>query len=314
MNNIILKGLVVLTALFFTPQLVNAEEISKQELNQINIDKIKASSGIDYILLPNGEKVYAESATYTVYENGIYTFSVFDKLGNSETVDVEITNIDLNSPNLELTKIEDDEFVKIDVRSSDNESGISHIILPDGKRVDSDNCEFNVLTPGKYTFQVYDVAGNMTEKSIVVEDMTLARKTATANVDIYIKCENILNLSLDTNSVTFEDFSGVEDMEKQNAINIKVNSSLAYDINAYMATEIQNSDKTNTMDLNIFNIKENSEDNYQTFTNTNEKIVLKENNSAGNNNTHSIDIRLKGGIAHEKDVYKTTIKIEAVQK
>ena len=369
MKNRILKKFIFFIALSFIPyKSVNAQEISKQELNQINIDKIKASSGIDYILLPNGEKVYGESATYTVYENGIYTFSVFDRVGNFETIDVEITNIDLNAPNLELTKIENDEFVEIDIKSTDDESGVSHIILPDGKRVDSDNYKFKVLNPGEYTFQVYDIAGNMTEKTMTVsgikdfeeaerlveiaeqtrsmQDISIAResinnlpesskkdelqdrlnvitdisditfetKTTTANVDIYTKCENMLSLSLNTNSVTFEDFSGVEDMEKRNAVEIKINSSLPYDINAYMPTEIQNPDKNKTMDLNILNIKENSENNYQTFANTNDKIALKENNSSGNNITHSIDIKLKGGIAHEKDVYKTTIKIEVVQK
>ena len=145
-------------------------------------------------------------------------------------------------------------------------------------------------------------------------DFTFTKYTTTSNVDVYIKCENILMMSLDTNSVTFEDFSGIEDMEKTNAVNISINSSLPYQLNAYLPTEIQNSDKSNTMDKRILNIKENSESNYQTFANTTDKIVLKDNCNAGNDLVHGIDIKLKGGIAHEKDVYKTTIKFEAQQK
>lgn len=364
----ILKKAIFLTALlpFFNYEVSNAEEISNEDLNQINIDKIRASSGIDYILLPNGEKVYSDSATYTVYENGTYTFSVYDRAGNSEIVEVEISNIDTVLPSLNLTQIEEDGYVQVDVSAIDNESGISHIILPNGERVEGDNAKFKVLKNGKYTFQVYDIAGNMTEKTLdildlrVVEllvekaeytklsyDISVAREAinvlpeipekelfqnrvndivevvdigplerlnATSNLDLYIKSENMLNLSLNTNSITFEDFSGVEDVERPNAIELSINSSLPYDINAYLPTEIQNADKSKTMNKNILNIKENSQLNYQTFSNTTDKIVLKQNNPAGNDLEHGVDIKLKGGISHEKDVYKTTIKIEVVQK
>ena len=143
---------------------------------------------------------------------------------------------------------------------------------------------------------------------------TLELKIASANLDLYIKCENILLMSLDTNSVTFEDFSGIEDVEKTNAVNISINSSLPYQLNAYLPVEIQNTDKTNSIDKSILNIKENSEADYKEFINLNEKVVLKDNCPAGNNLTHGVDLKLVGGIAHEKDVYKTTIKFEAEQK
>ena len=147
-----------------------------------------------------------------------------------------------------------------------------------------------------------------------IVDLQLERKTSSANIDMYIKCENMLSMSLDTNSVAFEDFSSIEDIIKENAVNISINSSLPYQLNAYLPVEIQNSDKSVTMDKRILNIKENSESNYQTFANTTDKIVLKDNCSNGNDLVHNIDIKLKSGIAHQKDVYKTTIKFEAEQK
>ena len=49
-----------------------------------------------------------------------------------------------------------------------------------------------------------------------ISDIVLDKKLATSNLDVYIKSENILQMSLNTNSVTFEDFSGVEDMIKEN--------------------------------------------------------------------------------------------------
>ena len=149
---------------------------------------------------------------------------------------------------------------------------------------------------------------------IFSSDMVLDMKTATSNLDIYIKCENILQMSLDTNQISFDDFSGIEDVVKENAVNISINSSLPYQLNAYLPSEIQNSDKSVAMDKSILNIKENSQSNYQTFTNTTDKIILKDNCSAGNYLTHGVDLKLAGGIAHEKDVYKATIKLEAEQK
>ena len=97
-------------------------------------------------------------------------------------------------------------------------------------------------------------------------------------------------------------------------MNISINSSLPYQINAYLPAEIQNSDKSKTLDKSILNIKESSSNDYQTFSNINEKVVLKDNCSAGNQLTHGVDLKLAGGIAHEKDVYKAVIKLEAEQK
>ena len=147
-----------------------------------------------------------------------------------------------------------------------------------------------------------------------ISDIQLDRKTTTSNLDVYIKCENILQMSLDTNSISFDDFSGIEDVEKINAVNVSINSSLPYQLNAYLPAEIQNADKSATMNKSILNIKESSETEYKEFTNLNEKVVLKDNCSSGNQLVHGIDIRLKGGIAHEKDVYKAIIKLEAEQK
>lgn len=148
----------------------------------------------------------------------------------------------------------------------------------------------------------------------IVPNISLTPQLATSNIDIYIKSENMLSLSLDTNSVTFEDFSGVEDMEKLNAISLTINSSLPYRINAYLATEIQNGDKSKIMDKEILNIRANGNTDYNTFVDTTTPVVLLDDHQSGNNINHDIDLMLKGNLSHEKDVYKTTIKFEVVQK
>lgn len=145
-------------------------------------------------------------------------------------------------------------------------------------------------------------------------NLTMDKLTSTANVDMYIKSENMLSMSLDTNSITFEDFSGVSDLEKTNAVTVTVNSSLPYELNAYLPEEIQNADKSKTMDKSILNIKANSESSYKTFSATNTKLNLLDNQPAGNNLTHGLDLKLKGGLAYQKDNYKATVKLEINQK
>ena len=159
---------------------------------------------------------------------------------------------------------------------------------------------------------------NLQDRLNIVEiEMELTKKNATANVDVYIKSENMLKLSLDTNSVTFEDFSGVVDMEKPNAVNLTVSSSLPYKVDAYLATDIQNATKNKTMNKEILKIKANNslESEYKSFTDVNiTPITLLDDQIAGNDVVHGIDLKLVGGKAFEKDVYKTTIKFEVGQK
>ena len=135
-----------------------------------------------------------------------------------------------------------------------------------------------------------------------------------SNSDIYIKGKNTLSLSLDTNNIIFEDFDGIEDMELHKAINLTVSSSLPYDIKSTLATDISNQDKSITLSPVILNIKTSSANDYQTFTNINDDLLLISNETSGTNKLHTLDVMLNGGIINKADVYKTTIKLEVVQK
>ncbi|WP_195251372.1 hypothetical protein [Romboutsia sp. 1001713B170207_170306_H8] len=145
-------------------------------------------------------------------------------------------------------------------------------------------------------------------------NLILEKKTATGNVDVYIKTENMLSLSLNTNSISFDDFNVVDDFEKTNAVELTVSSSLPYEVNAYLPHEIQNSDKSAILDKNIFKIKASSEPTYNVFDSINSKLQLLDALPAGNDISHTIYMMLKGGLAHKKDVYKATIKFEINQK
>ena len=146
-----------------------------------------------------------------------------------------------------------------------------------------------------------------------ITDLTFEKKNTTSNLDVYIKSENMLSLSLDTNSVVFDNFSGVEDMVKENAVNLTISSSLPYNLNAYLESEVQNTYKSEVMDKSMLNIKEGNENNYKTFDNIKTKLVLKDSCAKGNNVSHGIDLKLKGSKALETDTYKTVIKFEVEQ-
>ena len=147
-----------------------------------------------------------------------------------------------------------------------------------------------------------------------IEDLQLDKKNITANMDVYIKSQNSLSMSLSTNSILFDEFSGVEDLEKLNAVEITISSSLPYQLNSYLESELKNSDGSKIIPKELLNIRLNGGNGYKAFYNINEKLVLKENCEKGNDNQFSIDLILKGDLTHKADIYKTVIKFEAEQK
>ena len=168
----------------------------------------------------------------------------------------------------------------------------------------------NLLEDSTLKDQLQDEISKITE----VEDLEIEKKTVTASMNLYIKSENSLSMSLNTNSIIFDNYSGVEDVEKLKALELTISSSLPYNINAYLESDISNADKSKLLDKELFNIKNDTDTIYKQFADINEKLVLKEDCESGNSKKHNIDLMLEGGYAHVADVYNTTIKIEVEQK
>ena len=247
-------------------------------------------TGVDYLMHGGVRQSLPYRFKYDIYNNSNNLVEVYDLVGNKAEYQVKLKDSDI--PTIE-------EGLDALVNKSDSEK--------------EDISYFRKIINDLDESMNKDLLQNRLN-DIYPKTLTLDRELTTSNMDVYIKSENILQMALDTNSITFEDFSGVEDIIRENAVNVLINSSLPYQLNAYLPVEIQNADKSNAMDKSILNIKENSESNYQVFPNTTDKIILKDNCSAGNDLVHGVDIKLSGGISHEKDVYKTTIKFEAEQK
>ena len=151
-----------------------------------------------------------------------------------------------------------------------------------------------------------------------VTDHTLSKLTSSASVDVYIVCENLLSLSLSTNSIVFDNFGGTEDLVQTNAVSLTVNSSLPYDVNAYLATDIVDT-TGQTMDKEVLGIKANSDGGaYKKFTQVGTtpdcKVTLLSNQAKGNGVNHGIDVKLFGGRASNASSYKTVVKFEVTQK
>ena len=148
----------------------------------------------------------------------------------------------------------------------------------------------------------------------IIPILELDVQSTSNSLDLYIKPESILTLSLDTNSIIFENFNGISDMIKENAVTLTVTSSLPYEINTYLVSEIKSIDGSKTIDKSILNIKANSESNYNTFNDINTPIKLLDIQNSGLTNTHGIDLKLDSNVSFKTDAYKTTLQFEVNQK
>ena len=129
-------------------------------------------SGLQNVILPSSENVTDKQGSYIVTENGNYIFLAYDKIGNGILVEHQVTNIDKINPNLDLTvDSADDRGIQISWVSSDEQSGISNITLPDGKRVTNSSGSIEIYENGVYSFIAYDNAGNATVKDVTIDSI-----------------------------------------------------------------------------------------------------------------------------------------------
>lgn len=277
----------------------------------VNINlKSEDLNGINKIVLPDGQVVFSQEVNFKAEENGEYIFIVYDNIGNSKEVSIYVNNIDKIQPRLDFKTYETDKGLKTIVTAHDSESGVSHLVIPNGNIISGDVYEFYPDKNKSYYFKVFDLAGNSYGKTLHIDEVI--KLNSSSILDLYIKSENMISLSLNTSSINFEEFSGVEDTEKEGAVLLDVSSSLPYEINASLSSSIESS-SNKVMDVSILRIKEASSYKYQSFSNIGKSLNLVNNHTSGNHQ-HRVDLMLKGSIAHAKDNYKTTIKFEINQK
>lgn len=256
-------------------------------------------------LISNNYTVYANTNKETIIELDNTLKDVY-KNGESITLSGEIglTNIKQSSIRLFL----DNKEMQLDENNT-------KILEQDNKSI------FNIKTKlpydidfGKHIVKLLvdnpNNTSSVTSKEIVVASNN---SKSSNNIDLYIQPNNELTLSLDTNTITFDDFDGLRDIVNDNAITLTINSILPYEVNAYLESEIANKDKTKTMDKNILKIK-SSQTQYQSFLSVNDKIKLLDVQNPSITDVWKIGIMLKSGIPYKTDTYKAVIRFEVLQK
>lgn len=66
--------------------IINYEKRFENNVGYIDLNVVDLGSGLDSVILPNGEKTLNGELTYTVNNNGFYQVSASDKLGNTSTI------------------------------------------------------------------------------------------------------------------------------------------------------------------------------------------------------------------------------------
>ncbi len=214
-------------------------------------------SGVDRVVLPNGQVTTNKTGTYRVTDNDVYNFTVYDKIGNSVVISKQITNIDHIKPAIGLTQKNTEwsaETTNISWECADNESGFREILLPNGMKSNNLTGEFIVRELGTYTFIAYDNVGNEHKAEIQVQNIDKIPPTLelSQNITQWVNDNVLINWSATDNEsglkqVLLPDGKIVTD--PTGAFTAKANgkySFVAYDnlLNSVIKTiEIKNIDK-----------------------------------------------------------------------
>lgn len=147
-------------------------------------------SGVKSIELPNGNVVNSNTTSYTVSQNGTYTFKVEDNAGNISTKSITVSNIDKDNPTAtHSVEHVDANTYKITIHGEDDLSGLKHIKLPNGQYQSGATATFIGLKGGMYSFEVEDNAGNSFIHEIVLDVPELN----VYQIEDYVKAEWDIN-------------------------------------------------------------------------------------------------------------------------
>ena len=130
---------------------------------------------ISSIILPNGRIVLGGSYQDVISEDGIHnlTYSATDNRGDSISKTITV-KVDKTAPTLNLqydVSNTTNQNVLVNISASDSTSGVKRIKLPNGNYITNLNSTYTISGDGSYTFECEDVAGNITTKTIVIDNI-----------------------------------------------------------------------------------------------------------------------------------------------
>jgi hypothetical protein len=144
-------------------------------------------------------------------------------------------------------------------------------------------------------------------------ELTIEPISASNIVNVYLVPNNALQFSVNMNSIVFDEFSYTESVEKLEVLEMTVSSTLPYRINSSIVADIVGTTYGEKVDKSVLSIKTSSENDYKSFSETSPSLVLLDNQSAGSDISHKVDMKLSANKIGKVDVYKLTLKFEAEQ-
>lgn len=133
----------------------------------VNIKVSVNDEYFDYLMLPNGINSTEKNLTYTVSENGTYTFKLVNKHGITKEKSITVGSIDKISPSGSCSGYFKDGVSYINVSSNDN-VGIGRYVI-DGKSYSTNNIKLNKEVTS-VSVDIYDMANNKVTVSCGVVD------------------------------------------------------------------------------------------------------------------------------------------------
>lgn len=155
---------------------------------KININVL--DNYFDYMILPNGNKITTNNYSYTVSENGKYTFKTYNQKGLKKESSIEVKNIDRELPNgsCEINLNETGSSISI---SAKDKSGIKKYIY------NGQEYKNNIISLSSFienaNITIYDNANNQKEITCKVTSQVYISDISNDGVIVTIKSKKINN-------------------------------------------------------------------------------------------------------------------------
>lgn len=223
----------------------------------LSIEATDATSGIQRIVLPNGEsRTNSEehknlSLEYNITANGTYVFDAYDWAGNRTRQSIVVTNIYRTLPQVNITPSTTswtNKDVILTIKAS-SDLPIKSIRLPDGSVVNKDSATYVASSNQDCTFVIEDIIGNVRTETYTVSNIDKDPPIVFLSLDTTKPVANPVTLMIEASSV-----SGIKEI-KINGVSVKGNPKVIEN-GIYVVSVTDNAGNTTVKEITVSNILE----------------------------------------------------------